>query len=141
MTASIIVVVFLFNLFGPFPPGIAINPETKECGYYFGGDEYASYYLPPPWEINYGAPIQIETSVHQWDGSVSSIEGFCNQIGYTYIAGNLGNERGQLKWSGYTYILLAFTFAPVIIIVLGFFLALFLFLRWANKRSNNASIS
>ncbi len=60
-------------------------------------------------------------------------------VSYT-LNTNYRSNDSQIKYSFVDYILIAFYFAPVIIVVVGLFFALFLFLRWANKRSNNASI-
>jgi len=141
MKASLIAFVFIWNLFAPSPPGIAMNPETKECGYYLGGDEHAQYSLPDPWIINYGEPVQTETGIFEWDGDISSIESFCIQLGYTFIPGNLASEQGKLEWSSFTYILLAVKFAPLIVIIILLLMALFLFLRWSKKRSDTLSAS
>jgi hypothetical protein len=132
---ALFVIPLLWNLLGPAPPGIVINPETKECGYYWGGDEWANYDLPSPWIINYGEPIETELGVFEWDGG--DIESFCKQIGYTYVSGNLGDKYGKYRWTWYSYLVLAIKFAPLIIFSGTVFFALFLFLRWANKRSSN----
>jgi len=139
---ALFIIPLLWNLLGPAPPQIAINPETKECGYYWGGDEYVWYHLSSQWVIfNSNTPIQTEAGVYEWDGNPSSIESLCKQIGYTYISGNVGEVRGQYRWTTYAFILLAFKFAPVIIVFTILLIALVLFLRWANKQSNNASTS
>jgi len=142
--ASLLFFTLLWNLLAPLPPQIAINPETKECGNFWGGDEYVDYHLPPPWKIiSYGTPVQIETRVYEWNGSISSagVESFCNQIGYTYVSGNLGQERGERRWSPYTYTLVAVKIAPLIIGLIIVFIALLIYLRWKNKRSKNAPVS
>ena len=143
--ALLVVFTLLWNLRAPLPPQIAINPDTKECGNYWGGDEYADYHLSPPWKIiSYGTPVQIGTGVYQWTGSISttsSVESFCNQIGYTYVAGNLGQLRGQYRWSPYAYILFAVKAAPFMIALIIALIVLIIFLRWVNKRSHNAPTS
>jgi hypothetical protein len=144
MMASLFIITLLWNLLAPSPLQIAINPETKECGLYWAGDEYFDYHLSPPWEIiDYGTPVQIETGVYKWEGSMSDsgIEIFCNQIGYTYVSGNLGEERGIYSWTIFAYIVFVYKFAPQIIVLIAALIALFLFLRWANKRSSSSSIS
>jgi hypothetical protein len=138
MIASTLITIFLWsNLFAPAPYGIALNSETKECGYYWGGDEYAFYYLPNPWETNYGAPIQTDTGMYQWDGDISSIESFCHQIGYTYVPGNIGAERGKLNWTPYAYILFGYKYGPLILVIIIALCALFFFSRWGKKHSND----
>ena len=143
MMASLLIVTLFLNLLAPLPPQIAINPETKECGNYWGGDEYAGYYLSPPWKIiNYGTPVHIGTGVYKWGGSIStsSVESFCNQIGYTYVSGNLGQMRGQYSWTAYAVILLIFQFGPLIIGLIIVLMVVFFLLRWLENRSNNALI-
>ena len=113
---------FLFGALAPMPVGIAYNPETKECGYYMGGDEYASYILPQAWIINYGEIIQNETGSHQWDGLSDSIEQFCEELGYIYIPGNIATEYGERKTSGITTIrtiCIAFPILLLLILVLS----------------------
>ena len=56
MIKPLFVILFVITSVKPSPPGIALNPNTRECGYYFS-EEYVHYILPPPWEINYGIPI------------------------------------------------------------------------------------
>jgi hypothetical protein len=137
MKTHLVVIILLWNsLFAPLPPGIAVNPETGECGYYWGGDEYVSYDLSKPWVINYGTSIQVETGTYQWDGREATIERFCSEIGYTYISGNLGEKYGQRSLLSPSYILLAIAYAPPIILLIVAFSAVFFFLRWVNKRRN-----
>lgn len=100
----LIIFSFFLGVLAPMPPGIAYNPETKECGYYMGGDEYASYTLPQAWIINYGETIQNETGSHKWDGRSESIEGFCKELGYSYIQGNIAITYGERNVSGLTTI-------------------------------------
>ncbi len=113
---------FFFGALAPMPVGIAYNPETKECGYYQGGDEYASYILPQAWIINYGEIIQNETGSHQWDGNYDSIEQFCGELGYIYIQGNIATEYGERKTSGISTIrtiCIAFPILLLLILVLS----------------------
>jgi hypothetical protein len=140
MTALFAFIILFCNLLAPAPHQVVINPETKECGYYWGGDEYAWYHLSSQWIIvDPNSPIQIEGGVYEWDGNISNIESFCEQIGYAYVPGNLGKVRGQYRLSLYVFILLAIRFAPLIFVIMVLFVALVLFLRWANKQGNNAS--
>ena len=133
MTSLLLAFTLFWNLFAPSPPGIAINPDTKECGLVFGGDEYAYVHLPPPWEIHYESNIQTETGEFYWDGSTLSAESFCKQIGYTYIPGNLTTEYGKLKLTGIAYVVFAFRFAPIIIVALGLVIVAIMAIKWAKK--------
>jgi hypothetical protein len=124
------------------PTWIAINPETKECGYFWGGDEYGGFHLSSSWRIVYpNTPIQTEVGVFEWDGSSSSIENFCKQIGYTYVSGNLGEVRGHYRYTIIAIILLVIKFCPLIIVFFVLFAAPFLIIRWATKHGKNASTS
>lgn len=140
MTISLIIIALYWNLLAPAPPQMAINPETKECGYFWGGDEYVWYHLSSQWVIvNPNTPIQTEAGFYELDENPSSVESLCTQMGYTYISGNVGAVRGQYRRITYAFILLAFYFASIITIFTILLIALILILRWANKKSNNAS--
>ncbi len=117
MSNTIIIFSFFFGVLAPMPPGIAYNPETRECGYYMGGDEYASYLLPAGWVINYGETIQNETGSHEWDGRYDSIEQFCRDLGYSYIQGNIATEYGERKESGLSTIRTICKTAPILLLV------------------------
>jgi hypothetical protein len=115
---TFIVLTFIWTLIGPLPPGIAINPQTKECGYFgYWEDEYATYHFPSPWEKHYGLSIQTETGSCQWDGSSSSAESCCQQLGYTYI-GDAGEKYGLKLWTPYTLLLLLCNPLSLIVLVL-----------------------
>ena len=126
----------LFSLLAPMPPGIAYNPQTKECGYYMGGDEYASYLLPEPWVVNYGDPIENETGTYQWDGRHDSIETFCAELGYTFIPGNIASQYGREKKSPVFYLTavgkaLPYAAGAVVLLIAGLILK-----KTLKKRKN-----
>lgn len=137
MRYTLLVFSILFNLLAPMPPGIAYNPETKECGYYMGGDEYGSYAMPSGWVINYGDPIQIGSSSHQWDGNVESIESFCEEMGYTYVSGNLGEKYGRLKSSPLFGIRMICKTIPFILLGVGILVGILIFTKWKKKQTKN----
>ena len=144
MLTLLVAFTLLWNMFAPLPPQIAINPDTKECGNFWAGDEYTEYRLSPPWKIiNYGSPVQIGTGVYTWNGgiSASSVESFCNQIAYTYLSGNLGQTRGQHGWTAYAFTLFAAWFIPLMIVLVIVFIALVFLLRWLYKRRKTAPVS
>lgn len=118
MNNLIIIFSFFFGVLAPMPPGIAYNPETKECGYYMGGDEYASYILPPAWVINYGETVQNETGSYEWDGRYDSIEQFCEELGYSYIEGNIASQFGERKPSGLLVMRSICIAAPILFLVI-----------------------
>lgn len=107
---------FLTLLLGPAPYGIAINQQTKECGDYWGGDEFATYKISDDWEKNYpeiGDSLSIDGNTYVWDGDT---EHFCKELGYTYIAGNIEKVRGHKVYTLYTVILFAFKVLPTVLI-------------------------
>ena len=139
----LIVLAFLWNLLAPLPPGIAVNPQTKECGYFgYWEDEYATYYFPSPWKKYYPtfdstqkvSVIQTETGSCQWDFSDSSTESCCRQLGYAYVPGNLGKERGQLVWTGYTVILLCIKWMPLVLALMAVLFVAFLITKRKKRQ-------
>ncbi|MBA4385182.1 MAG: hypothetical protein C0410_10645 [Anaerolinea sp.] len=118
MNNLIIIFSFFFGVLAPMPTGIAYNPETKECGYYMGGDEYASYLLPAGWVINYGETIQNETGSHQWDKRYDSIKRFCEELGYSYVEGNIATQFGERKASGLLVMRSVCIAAPILFLVI-----------------------
>jgi hypothetical protein len=133
MISSLLIIGFIWNLLVPLPPGIAINPETKECGQYFGGDEFGGFVLPSPWEVIYDPTIQKDSGMVQWEGSV---EGYCQQIGYTYIEGNLGEIYGQQRKSIIYYIFLLVKIAPLILIIAVISIGYSLYSKRMKKRGS-----
>lgn len=134
MKYSLIVLSILFNLLAPMPPGIAYNPETKECGYYMGGDEYASYILPEGWVINYGDPIQMDSTTYQWDGNHGSIESFCQEMGYTYVEGNIATLYGKRTASPLAGIRTICKTVPFVLLGVGILVGISIFLGIKKKR-------
>jgi hypothetical protein len=114
MKSLLLIISFIWSFLAPLPPGIAINPETKECGDYYGGDEYGAYVLPPPWEVTYNPTINTGKGTIRWEGST---EEYCRQIGYTFVPGELGHIYGQEQKSFYYYTLLMCNIAPFVFII------------------------
>ena len=92
---------FLFLFFNgisfgaPAMRGIAINEATKECGGYWGGDEYKQYSLPSGWTAYY--PVEESGSYFFTIGD-KKIEDVgktniinCERIGYKYVGENVGD--------------------------------------------------
>jgi hypothetical protein len=139
MTASLIVILF-FHLLAPGPDQIAINLETKECGYYWGGDEYSWYQLSDEWVIfDVHEPIYTDAGVYEWDG-FSSMESLCKEMGYIYVPGNVGESHGESVWTPYSIMLVAVRLAPFIAIFVVLLIALILFLRWLEKKGRNTTV-
>jgi len=137
MNNLLIIFSFFLGVLAPMPPGIAYNPETKQCGYYMGGDEYASYILPQGWVINYGETIQNETGSHEWDGRHESIELFCKELGYSFIEGNIATQFGERKASGLLVIRSVCKAAPFILIFVIVISGILIVNRIKRKRQNN----
>jgi hypothetical protein len=118
----------------PMPYGIALNHQTKECGSYWGGDEFAIYHLPPEWKVYYpgdGGLIQMEVgSCSLRDG----VQSCCKQLGYTYVPGNIGEVRGILLWTEVSYLYLCLRWGPFVAIALVVFLILVYLARKTNPQ-------
>ena len=130
-----LLVLMLVNLLAPMPPGIAMNPDTGECGYYMGGDEYASYKLPEPWVVNYGDPIEDENGSHHWDGKAESIEAFCGELGYTYVQGNIATLYGQRKSSPLLFTTFLCKALPFLLLAIVIIIVVSILARRKRKRA------
>lgn len=128
-------VIMILNLLAPMPPGVAMNPDTGECGSYMGGDEYASYPLPEPWVVNYGDPIEDKNGSHHWDGNADSIEAFCTELGYTYVPGNLATLYGQRKSSPVFFTMLLCKTLPFLLLAIVIITVVLLIVRRKKKRA------
>jgi hypothetical protein len=84
-----------WNIFSPAAPGFAINPQTKECGWLGGEDEYGQYTMFPPWEKHYGALIQNGDKSCKLD-QAHDVETCCKMVGYTYVPGDMGSKHGVM---------------------------------------------
>jgi hypothetical protein len=133
MKITLLVVTILFVLLAPMPPGIAMNPDTGECGYFMGGDEYGSFLLPEPWIINYGDPIQNETGTHQWDKNHESIESFCVELGYTFVPGNMASLYGKELKSSVYYMTVFCKTVPIFLAVMAAILGIVIISKIVKK--------
>lgn len=89
-------------LLAPMPWGIALNHETKECGGFWGGDEYGGYRLPEGWVDYYPRLGVIETEVGvcsfpdttgyeaPGEGRAAVAEACCQELGYAYVGSPIG---------------------------------------------------
>jgi hypothetical protein len=134
---SIFLVTFLFGILAPAPPQIAFNPVTKECGVYWCGDEYADYAFPTPWETSNGLQIKAESRVYKWDGRMDSVKGICEQMGFTYIEGNLGPIKGEMQWGVLPWLYILIITVPIVLVVVLICIAFNLFLKFLVKRHNS----
>jgi len=115
------------------PWGIALNYETKECAGYWGGDEFTSYALPSGWKDYYPdyskyeetGKLIIETEIGNCDFSIGNEEDCCNQLGYAFVAQNIGKGKttswGLMEMLGS---LACFIFFPIVILLVIIFIIL-----------------
>ena len=80
-------------LLAPWPPGVALNHETRECGSYMRGDEYGGRKLPAGWEAHYAGDPEIHTETGSCSFS-GDAEDCCEELGYTYVG-----SVGDFSWS------------------------------------------
>jgi len=102
---ALVLLISLRLLLAPMPWGIALNHETRECGGYWGGDEYAGYRLPEGWVDYYPRMGIIETEVGSCsfpdtsgfeapsEGRAEVVEACCQELGYTYAGTPIGTRR------------------------------------------------
>ncbi|MBM3200102.1 hypothetical protein FJZ53_04125 [Candidatus Woesearchaeota archaeon] len=89
-----------FALSAPLPAGIAINLETRECGRFWGGDEYGSYSLPDRWNVYYPSYVETSPGVTQQADVIKTEFGECTFRGFGWgEAGPCCNKLG-LKYVG-----------------------------------------
>ncbi|MFH1669187.1 MAG: hypothetical protein ABIA62_04635 [Candidatus Woesearchaeota archaeon] len=92
----------------PAPWGIAINPETKECGGYWAGDEYVAPELPEGWKAYYpdyylaGDDIiktEFGDCVFRKDAgdAPGEEERCCNALGLNFVTADVG-ETGLFSY-------------------------------------------
>ena len=141
---SLLTFLFLSNVVFAIamPVGIALNHETKECAGYWGGDEFSTYTLPNGWKDYYPnysehketGKLVIKTEIGNCNISAEiekrNNEDCCNQLGYTFVAQNIGkakitewgliNSLGQLACS---------MFFPIVILLM----IIFVFLKIKTK--------
>jgi hypothetical protein len=132
----------------PAPWGIALNHETKECGGYWGGDEYVSYRLPDGWREyrpTYGQNgSKVETEVGTCDFQMRKEEDCCRQLGYRFVAANVGEGPKKLmdrpqqqgKSSGFGFwvaaaLFLAFILVSTVILAVALFVG---FRMWRRRK-------
>lgn len=88
----VFIVVFVANtnfvLAVPMPRYFVINEQAKQCGVYWGGDEFSQYELPIGWKIY--EPIRnltLKTPYGTCNGDVGKqyYQGCAQQIGFKYV--------------------------------------------------------
>jgi hypothetical protein len=127
----LLLLAFFFVHAAPLPPGVAYNPESGECGSYFGGDEYGGYVLPDPWVVTYDAEI----STGNYDVGVQA---YCEQLGYTYVPGNMGQIYGTHQRSSLYYLRVITKYAPVCCISAILLIGVGIVILWRYKKKKKA---
>ena len=86
----------------PSPYYLVINSDTKQCGNYWGGDEFVNYDLPPGWdsyEYHYSDGYNIvETAFGTCKfPAMQTLDRYtetcCIKLGYQYVPDNIGTLR------------------------------------------------
>lgn len=111
-------IVFLVGILSPLPPQIIVNPSTKECGVYWGGDEYAYYYFPPPWKEPKSNRIETVDGIYEWDGNWDNVQTFCEKMGYKFVDGNIAEGRAILIPGFGAWMMFLFCLIPIGFIIL-----------------------
>jgi hypothetical protein len=91
-------------LSGSLSPRNRLNHETKECGGFWGGDEYGGYRLPEGWVDYYPVRGMIETQIGSCsfpgtlgfedpsEDRLRIAEACCQELGYTYAGTPVGKR-------------------------------------------------
>jgi hypothetical protein len=145
----LVVTTWFWLLLAPMPWGIALNHETRECGGFWSGDEYAGYSLPEGWVAYYPRKGVIETEIGSCTFPETSgfespnparaedAEACCEELGYTYAGTPIGKHRiSILMWGPALVIAVAgCLICLVVIAVLSLiFGGVVLLVRWRRRR-------
>jgi uncharacterized protein YwqG len=128
---SMVSIVLLISILAPMPPQVAVNPQTRQCGSMMAGDEHVYYRLSDPWQVvDANAPYKTDSGVYTWDGTSAGVRVFCEQIGYTYEAGNLAVVYGKKAGSSFSILTIL---AVILVLLLIAFGILYILSRLAEK--------
>jgi hypothetical protein len=93
-----VILSFVFGLFlvltpsysAPAPRQFAINEAKKQCGIYWGGDEFVAISLPEGWDVydDVIATNEIATEYGNCSFENGDIQSCCTQLGFNYIPEN-----------------------------------------------------
>ncbi len=149
MIGTLVAMVSLLYLLAPMPWGIALNHETRECGGFWGGDEYGGYRLPEGWVDYYPRRGIIETEAGRCsfpdtsgyeppnEGRAAIAEACCEELGYTYVGSPIGKGRiSPLMWGPVLLIAVGACLACLVVVLLLFPIigGLVLLIRWRRKK-------
>ncbi len=105
--------------------GPALNEKTKQCGYFYGGDENKLYDIPSGWEVDFQSQkVREKFERCGWYSGKANIKECCEKLGYDVIEdvtedvteddiGIIGSR------SGVTYLVTVVLFFLVLIIFLA----------------------
>ncbi len=148
--ATIITITIFVNIgySVPAPQRLALNHETKECAMYWAGDEFTYYELPRGWKsyyINYTSGF-VETEIGNCsiNPRTNGFEECCNQLGYTFVSGNIGETTKEklptgglgealLGWIVIGGLVFLFIIVPIIVISLITIIIYFVIVRKGKK--------
>lgn len=83
----------------PGPWGIALNTETKECAWFWPGDEFVAYHLPNGWKAyfpKYDPETQktsLVTDIGECDFKIREEEKCCQQLEHKFVSDNIGKDQ------------------------------------------------
>jgi len=126
-------------LLAPLPRALALNHQTKQCGGFWGGDEWSHYDLPSGWKAYYPDHdfIQTEVGSCQLSGEWKpSVEKCCKELGYSFVSENIGAQSGLPAFVNMLITIVVYFLGPFlpILLVLGV-LAVVLVLFISNRGS------
>jgi len=97
--------------------GPALNEKTKQCGYFYGGDEEKLYHIPNGWKVDFQSQEIVEKFKQcGWYTGEANIEKCCEKIGYNFIEGNIANIKSK---SDVVYLVIVVLFFLILIIFLA----------------------
>ena len=114
--------IFLLGILSPLPPQIIVNPSTKECGVFWGGDEYVEYYFPPPWKELESSRVETKDGVYEWDGNWENVQTLCEKMGYKFVDGNIAEGRAIKILGPGAWMIFFFCLIPLIFVFFVIFL-------------------
>jgi hypothetical protein len=99
---------------GPPPsnPGLAINEQSQECGFYQSFDGKYEYAVPEGWEVYQNQPYETARGICR-----QSILACCEAFNLTY-QGNIGVQEGDRYAIPNLLFILIFYLLPVALVVL-----------------------
>ena len=135
---KVLFLTLILMLIAPAPWGIALNISSEQCAGYWAGDEYISYHLPSGWQVYYpdgDNMINTEVGSCQWlDLDYENrAEKCCQQLGYTFISGNIGEKQ---SFTIFSIAIIGVSIAVCLFVLLIFSGLIFLIIRHSNRRIN-----